>query len=342
MTWMKFDGRWPGRIAGSVAIWVLCLGTALAQNQQDSRQNQNYDQNRGNEYQSPSREQQNRTDSQNQRRINQDSWNQEQRDSREMRRDDAQYDQRQSNRGTREDDRSDPSSERRNEQEGGLGVSIVDASGQGVTVVRIHPGSPAEEMGLREGDRITRFNGRQVQSVQGFISTVRNTNPGDRVELDVQRRSGQRSFTGELESRQEALVLRGQNRGDWSEFSQGTGMQSGDQFGRGQSLSARLTSLERQINQISRELDQLRSALRQDGRTARQPSGDRYFDGGETPASYEDSYERTDRSRMSDRDRFDSSGSRQYNDSSRRTNNWDSPGGATENDRLRPGTSDRD
>lgn len=356
MVWRNIYYHWPGFL-GLAAVVLVSTGTALAQDQQDSRQNRGTDENRRTDSQSDSREQESRSDRHDQQQYGQDRQSQQQydrenvnrnqrvtrnqRDARETRRDDSRSDQ-----WTRDENRRDQSGRRGNQddQDAGLGVNIVESSGQGVTVTRVHPGSPAEEMGLRQGDRITHFNGQLVRSVQGFISAVTNQDPGTRVELDVQRRGGQRrNIEGELETRQEALVLRSQSRGGRSDFGQQRGMQYGDQFGGTQNISARLSSLERQISQLSRELEQIRNSVRQDGRFAQQPRN-RSWDGGESPANYyESSDDRTRRSQMqNDRSGYDTPSSRQYNDGSGSRDEWDSPGGAIGSDRMRPGTSDQD
>jgi hypothetical protein len=191
----------------------------------------------------------------------------------------------------------DEQSSQRDEQSGregneaGLGVTVArDGQGAGVLVVRVHRGSPAQEMGLQEGDRITHLNGRQVQSSGQFISQIRNMEPGEEVELDVERDSGERTFRGELESRREALVLRGRPlmrglRGDtWQ-----TGYEEGRSYSQGQSgrsgdVDRQISQIERQIDQMSREIDQLRNSVRdirdQSGRWGRETTAryDEYRD----------------------------------------------------------------
>jgi hypothetical protein len=106
---------------------------------------------------------------------------------------DQQYSQRQSQVGDGED--------------AGLGVNIQqEGGGQGVTVVRVFPNTPAEQMGIEEGDRITEVNGQQVQSVQSFISRIRNMEPGQEVEIQIDRDQEQFAVSGQLESREEALA----------------------------------------------------------------------------------------------------------------------------------------
>ena len=88
-------------------------------------------------------------------------------------------------------------------------------------------------MGIRRGDRITQVNGREIQSVQQFIARIRNMEPGEQIELDIRRaRGGEQTVRGELESRDEALADRRQQRGSDNQPGE---RWSSDEFGRPQS-----------------------------------------------------------------------------------------------------------
>jgi hypothetical protein len=80
-----------------------------------------------------------------------------------------------------------------------LGVNL-NPSSEGVLIVNVQRGTPAERMGLREGDRVTSINGEPVRSVNGFISQIRNMNPGDRIELRIVRDQNEDVIRGILES----------------------------------------------------------------------------------------------------------------------------------------------
>ncbi len=206
-----------------------------------------------------------------------------------------------------------PRSGRRSEsagrdQQGGLGVSIVSDGREGVVVSRVHSGSPAEEMGIRERDRITQVNGREVRSVQEFISQIRNMDPGQQVELDIRRAAGgEQTVRGELESRDEALADRGQQQErylyqerDQYEPQQGRdSSQTSYEEERGgyspsrsgQISTSRLEQIERQVDRMTRELDELRFALQDIRRQSGQPGQAMQWDR-ERTASY-DEYQRT-------------------------------------------------
>jgi hypothetical protein len=249
-------------------------------------------------------------------------------------------------------------------QQGGLGVGLRSDGREGVVVSHVHSGSPADEMGIRQGDRITAVNGRQIQSVQQFIARIRNMDPGEQIELDIRRaRGGEQTVQGELESREEALADRGQRSGRWQSDEYRLGpldrgewqtsydeQRRGDSQSRGgQMSSTRLEQIERQVDRLSRELDDLRVALQgirressqstdwnrertarydeYEGDTTRQPS-ERRFDGRGT---YRQEPREREYEREGARRDFGSSQSRdRFED--------DSPGGETGEDRLHVGS----
>ena len=65
---------------------------------------------------------------------------------------------------------------------GWLGVRITDAAG-GAEVDRVFPNSPAERMGLKAGDVISRFDGKRVRRAAELVWFVRRAGPGARVTL---------------------------------------------------------------------------------------------------------------------------------------------------------------
>jgi len=81
--------------------------------------------------------------------------------------------------------------------EGYLGVNLQDLSegladtydykGSGVVVSNVVPGSPADEVGVEEGDIITRFNQTPVNSVDQLTERVRALKPGSLADITVWR-----------------------------------------------------------------------------------------------------------------------------------------------------------
>jgi hypothetical protein len=169
----------------------------------------------------------------------------------------------------------------RNAERPGLGISFADEDDRPV-IRQVHPGSPAEEMGLRGDDRITHVNGVEVATARDVIELIGSSEPGEAVEIEVSRDGDDRSFEGELETRREAPVLRsdrGRRRGfgdpdagAWNSdrstrrsYSVRGGDSTRDDFGRPGSVDERvdrqLDSLELQVQQIHREIDRLRRSL---------------------------------------------------------------------------------
>jgi hypothetical protein len=173
-------------------------------------------------------------------------------------------------------------------------VNIVSEGGQGVTVVRVFQETPAEQMGIREGDRIIEVNGQQVQSTQEFISQIRNMNPGDEVQLGVDRGREQIIVSGRLESRQEALARNEQRATQsWQQEDETwqTGFEQRDAYpqqqsrmARGGDQDSRIQQIEQQVSRISQQLNQLRDSLRQ----LRQEQGNQYGRSGERQAGYDE------------------------------------------------------
>jgi serine protease Do len=71
---------------------------------------------------------------------------------------------------------------------GYLGVIMFDIKGKGgVYVYQVQPGSPAQEAGIKPGDIIVRFNGREVPDKVFFRSRVAELDIKSKVELTIVR-----------------------------------------------------------------------------------------------------------------------------------------------------------
>jgi putative serine protease PepD len=82
--------------------------------------------------------------------------------------------------------------------EGYLGVGVDDRvdGGRGAIVSRVQPGSPAEKLGLQEGDVVRKVNGDVIDGQAGLIAAIRDLSPGDTVTLEYARNG--KTFTGSV------------------------------------------------------------------------------------------------------------------------------------------------
>lgn len=54
----------------------------------------------------------------------------------------------------------------------------------------VHPGSPADNVGLTPGDEIIEFDGKTIEDFDSFIKEMLSKEPGDEVEIKVIRNVG--------------------------------------------------------------------------------------------------------------------------------------------------------
>ena len=73
---------------------------------------------------------------------------------------------------------------------------------KGVKLEGVSEGSPAEKAGLKGGDVIVKFDGKDVTDVEGFMELLSAKKPGDKIEVVVQREGKDVSIPVTLGSRQ--------------------------------------------------------------------------------------------------------------------------------------------
>ncbi len=78
-----------------------------------------------------------------------------------------------------------------------LGVPVDE----GAVVQDVTEGSPSENVGLRVGDVITRFDGKAIESAAEMVQAVRATQPGDKVSFTYYRGDDKREATLTVGSR---------------------------------------------------------------------------------------------------------------------------------------------
>jgi putative serine protease PepD len=81
-----------------------------------------------------------------------------------------------------------------------LGVRLADAD-EGARIVAVNDGSPADDAGLRPGDLVVRAGGEPVDSADDLRRAVNEREPGDELELEVERDGDRRTVTVELGTR---------------------------------------------------------------------------------------------------------------------------------------------
>jgi len=175
-----------------------------------------------------------------------------------------------------------------------LGVNIISGdNGRGITVMRTQPNTAADRMGLQPRDRIVSLNGQPVESVDDFIGAIGTMNPGDQVELTVERNGNERTIRGTLEAYAESMTrfegpvaqginrirgIIGRERGPDVADDRGNIQTSYEDQGSSSRSSsgdadARIGRLEQQIDRLNREIQELREARNSSQPGSAAPSG---------------------------------------------------------------------
>jgi S1-C subfamily serine protease len=70
-----------------------------------------------------------------------------------------------------------------------FGIAPGDYSGEGggVEVGEVYPNTSAAEAGIKQGDRITKWNSTMITSVDDWMPMLASAKPGDEVVLQVKR-----------------------------------------------------------------------------------------------------------------------------------------------------------
>ena len=73
--------------------------------------------------------------------------------------------------------------------------------GGGVKLDGVSEGSPAEKAGLKEGDVIVKFAGKDVKDIESYMAAMAGSKPGDEVEIIVKRGGKETTAKAKLGSR---------------------------------------------------------------------------------------------------------------------------------------------
>jgi S1-C subfamily serine protease len=82
-----------------------------------------------------------------------------------------------------------------------IGVELANAPVRGALVSSVVPGSPAAAAGIRPGDLITQLDTEPIVAPAVFVSALSGLQPGDRVDIQVQRGFSQYTAHVRLASR---------------------------------------------------------------------------------------------------------------------------------------------
>jgi Zn-dependent M28 family amino/carboxypeptidase len=74
----------------------------------------------------------------------------------------------------------------------------------GILVGEVFPGTCAAEAGIVSGDRLIRWNGKEIGDVQGWMEMMGGHKPGDVVDVDVKRKGEELRVRATLKSRDQA------------------------------------------------------------------------------------------------------------------------------------------
>lgn len=72
----------------------------------------------------------------------------------------------------------------------------------GIVVAQVYPGTTAADAGLQKGDRLMRWNGEEIASVEGWMQLMGGARPGDKVELVYLRDGQEQTVTATLKGRE--------------------------------------------------------------------------------------------------------------------------------------------
>jgi serine protease Do len=109
---------------------------------------------------------------------------------------------------------------RRAVSRGYLGVGVVELTDErvkalklkddsGLEVKRVDENSPAAKAGLKENDVILELNGKAIEDIEQFQTTVGETQPGSKVSLTIWRDGAKQTLSATLVSRPESFFAFG-------------------------------------------------------------------------------------------------------------------------------------
>ncbi|HQW05446.1 MAG TPA: PDZ domain-containing protein [Flavobacteriales bacterium] len=95
-----------------------------------------------------------------------------------------------------------------------LGVTPGDDDGTGASIGSVEEGTAAEQMGVQEGDRITKLNDEPITDFDDLSAAVKAQKPGDEVRVTVLRDGQQQVLSGKLGERSTGRAFHFNYNGD--------------------------------------------------------------------------------------------------------------------------------
>ena len=99
-----------------------------------------------------------------------------------------------------------------------LGIVLDDRYENEVVVRDVYPDSPAEEIGLRAGDTITRVNGREISSAADLLDVLASVRSVRNLDLGVARRTTRSVRLGSREATDRAFEDRAVNQATYEDY----------------------------------------------------------------------------------------------------------------------------
>jgi S1-C subfamily serine protease len=82
---------------------------------------------------------------------------------------------------------------------GWLGCKLApNEDGAGIVIMEVIDKSPAAAAGLKEEDVITKIDGKTIEDIQGFVTRMRQTKPGDELKLTITREKEEKEVSVKL------------------------------------------------------------------------------------------------------------------------------------------------
>ena len=73
-------------------------------------------------------------------------------------------------------------------------------SEEGLRIETVRAGGSAEKAGIKDGDVIIKIDGKNILSIEDYMSVLQELKPGDEVKLSVKRGDSEVELTAKMQS----------------------------------------------------------------------------------------------------------------------------------------------